>query len=111
MIHRVCIIGAGTMGSGIAQVTAEHSFETVLTDINEELVRRGMETVTGFLMRKVDKGKLPRDEFERIKARLEGETDMAKGVSEADMVIEAAFENLELKQKISDGWTAYVRQT
>jgi len=97
---QLSVIGAGTMGAGIAQIALEAGHRVNLVDTRKEFVDRGVATVRGFLERKVAKGKLTQEECEQILSRLHGFTDMEKGVAGAVMVVEAVFESLELKQEI-----------
>jgi len=100
MIQKLCVIGAGTMGSGIAQTAVEHGMDVTLIDTKEAFVNRGLNTVNGFLQKKVEKGKLSSEEFASIQQRLRGITNLSKAVQNADMVIEAVFEDLAIKQKV-----------
>jgi 3-hydroxybutyryl-CoA dehydrogenase len=100
MIQNLCVIGAGTMGSGIAQTAVEHGMDVTLIDTKEAFVNRGLNTVNGFLQKKVEKGKLSSEEFASIQQRLRGITNLSKAVQNADMVIEAVFEDLAIKQKV-----------
>lgn len=97
---QLSVIGAGTMGAGIAQIALEAGHRVNLVDAQKEFVDRGVATVRGFLERKVAKGKLTQEECEQVLSRLHGFTDMEKGVAGAVMVVEAVFESLELKQEI-----------
>ena len=97
---QLSVIGAGTMGAGIAQIALEAGHRVNLVDTQKEFVDRGVATVRGFLERKVAKGKLTQEECEQVLSRLDGFTDMEKGVAGAVMVVEAVFESLELKQEI-----------
>ncbi len=97
---QLSVIGAGTMGAGIAQIALEAGLRVNLVDTRKEFVDRGVATVRGFLERKVAKGKLTQEECEQVLSRLHGFTDMEKGVAGAVMVVEAVFESLELKQEI-----------
>jgi 3-hydroxybutyryl-CoA dehydrogenase len=100
MIKRLCVVGAGTMGAGIAQVAAEHGIGTVICDLDQTLVERGIQTVRGFVGRKLDKGKITQEEYDAIVGRLAGTVDAAEAVDGADMAIEAVFESMPLKQQI-----------
>ncbi len=100
MIKKLCVIGAGTMGAGIAQVAVESGIETVLRDVNDEFVARGLKTVRTFVGKKLEKGKIDQAQHDAILARLKGSTDPKEAAAGVDMVIEAVFENMELKQKI-----------
>jgi 3-hydroxybutyryl-CoA dehydrogenase len=99
MIEIVGVIGAGTMGNGIAQVCAAAGLQVVMTDISEAAVQRGLATVGSSLERLVKKEKMSAADREAALGRIIGTTDRAK-LSACDLVIEAATENEELKLKI-----------
>jgi 3-hydroxybutyryl-CoA dehydrogenase len=100
MIKKLCVIGAGTMGAGIAQVAVENGIETVLRDVNDEFVQRGLNTVKTFVGKKLEKGKIDQAQYDAIMGRLKGSTDPKEAAAGVDMVIEAVFESMDLKQKI-----------
>jgi 3-hydroxybutyryl-CoA dehydrogenase len=99
MIEVVGVIGAGTMGNGIAQVCAAAGLQVVMTDISEAAVQRGLATVGSSLERLVKKERMSTADREAALGRIVGTTDRAK-LSACDLVIEAATENEELKLKI-----------
>ena len=99
MIQSVGIIGAGTMGNGIAQICAAAGLSVVMVDISDAAVSRGVATVGGSLERLVKKEKMSAADREATLKRITGTTDRAKLV-DCDLVIEAATENEELKVKI-----------
>jgi 3-hydroxybutyryl-CoA dehydrogenase len=99
MVEIVGVIGAGTMGNGIAQVCAAAGLQVVMTDISEAAVQRGLATVGSSLERLVKKEKMSAADREAALGRIIGTTDRAK-LSACDLVIEAATENEELKLKI-----------
>ncbi|WP_375159294.1 3-hydroxybutyryl-CoA dehydrogenase [Bradyrhizobium sp. RDT46] len=99
MIQTVGIIGAGTMGNGIAQVCAAAGLSVVMVDISDAAVNRGLSTVGGSLERLVKKEKMSAADRDATLKRITGTTDRAK-LSDCDLVIEAATENEELKVKI-----------
>lgn len=98
-IEKVMVIGAGQMGSGIAQVCAQAGFTVILNDVKDEFFERGFATITKNLARDVEKGRKTEEEKSQILARITKSTsiDDAKHV---DIVIEAAVENMEIKQSI-----------
>jgi 3-hydroxybutyryl-CoA dehydrogenase len=98
-IRTIGIIGAGTMGSGIAQVCAVAALDVILIDLNDPLVEKGVATVARNLDRLVDKGKLSAADKEAALARIKRSTSY-DALAQADIVIEAATEDLELKQTI-----------
>ncbi|MDE5442380.1 3-hydroxybutyryl-CoA dehydrogenase [Bradyrhizobium sp. CSA207] len=99
MIQTVGIIGAGTMGNGIAQICAAAGLSVVMVDISDAAVGRGIATVGGSLERLVKKEKMSAADREATLKRITGTTDRAK-LADCDLVIEAATENEELKVKI-----------
>ncbi|MBP2303378.1 3-hydroxybutyryl-CoA dehydrogenase [Azospirillum picis] len=98
-IETVGVIGAGTMGNGIAQVCAIAGLTVVMTDISEEAVQRGLSTVGGSLDRLVKKEKMTAADREAALGRITATTDKSK-LATCDLVIEAATENEDLKVKI-----------
>ena len=99
MIETVGIIGAGTMGNGIAQVCAAAGVPIVMVDISEQAVARGLATVGSSLDRLVKKDKMTAADNDKALSLITGTTDKAK-LASCDLVIEAATENEELKLKI-----------
>ena len=99
MIEIVGVIGAGTMGNGIAQICAAAGLQVVMTDISDAAVQRGLATVGSSLERLVKKEKMSAADREAALGRILGTTDKAK-LANCDLVIEAATENEELKLKI-----------
>jgi 3-hydroxybutyryl-CoA dehydrogenase len=99
MIDIVGVIGAGTMGNGIAQVCAGAGLQVVMTDISDAAVQRGLSTVGGSLERLVKKEKMSAADREAAMGRILGTTDKTK-LANCDLVIEAATENEDLKLKI-----------
>ncbi len=98
-IKTVGVIGAGTMGNGIAQIAAESGYNVIMRDIEEAFVERGMKAISKNLSRAVDKGKKSADEAKEIEGRIKGTVNVAD-LAEADFVIEAAVEKMELKKII-----------
>ncbi|MGD6966533.1 3-hydroxybutyryl-CoA dehydrogenase [Rossellomorea vietnamensis] len=98
-IKKVMVVGAGQMGSGIAQVCAQAGFKIKLNDLKEELVQRGMGVITKNLSRSVEKGRMTEEEKDKVLANLTQSTDL-NDAGDVDLVIEAAVENMEIKTKI-----------
>jgi 3-hydroxybutyryl-CoA dehydrogenase len=98
-IRKVGVVGLGTMGAGIAQVSVQSGFETVGREISADLGERGRATVERYLTRGVEKGRLSQDERDAALARLTLTTELS-GLADCDLVIEAALEELELKREI-----------
>ncbi|RLC94135.1 MAG: 3-hydroxybutyryl-CoA dehydrogenase [Chloroflexi bacterium] len=99
-IKRVCVVGAGTMGSGIAQTVAQSGYETAMVDVKDELLDRGMSTIKGNLARLVKKETMTQAQVDEIVARIQTTTDLKQAAKDADYVIEAVFEKAEVKQPV-----------
>jgi len=98
-IKKVFVIGAGTMGNGIAQVSAQAGYDVIMSDIKDEFIKKGMDAISKSLDRSVKKGTMQESEKAAIIARIKTTTDN-KDAKDADLVIEAAPEILELKKSI-----------
>lgn len=96
---RLAVIGAGLMGSGIAQVSAQAGYEVVLRDITDEAVTRGKDGIRASYERFVAKGRLAADEAEAALDRITTTTDL-DAAADADIVVEAVFEKIDVKQDI-----------
>ena len=99
LIKTVAVLGAGTMGNGIAHVFARAGYNVILRDVQESFLQRGMETIGKNLDREVKKGKLAEAEKPQVLARLKPVTDFA-AVAAADFVVEAVPEKLEIKRAV-----------
>ncbi|MCS6804952.1 MAG: 3-hydroxybutyryl-CoA dehydrogenase [Acidobacteriota bacterium] len=97
-IKTVGVIGAGLMGSGIAQVTATAGYKTIVRELTDELVEKGLSRITQSLTQLVEKGKMSTDQQQAIEARLQGTTD-DEPLAECDLIIEAIIEQLPEKIK------------
>jgi len=97
MTNKIAVIGAGLMGSGIAQVSAAAGYEVVLRDVSDAATARGLAGITASYEKFVSKGKLAQADAEAALARISTTTDLA-AVADADVVVEAVFEDLEVKQ-------------
>lgn len=98
-IKKIMVVGAGQMGSGIAQVAAQAGFETVLHDLNLDIVNKGLETIKKSLAKFVEKGKITEAEKNEILERIKP-SDNLKNAADCDLVIEAVVEKMEVKAKI-----------
>ncbi|MCC9005034.1 3-hydroxybutyryl-CoA dehydrogenase [Pseudomonas putida] len=98
-IEQIAVIGAGTMGNGIAQVCAVAGYQVLLVDVSDAALERGVATLSKNLERQVSKGTLDADKAAAAKTRVRTSTDYAQ-LSSAQLVIEAATESLQLKQRI-----------
>ncbi|RAZ69489.1 3-hydroxybutyryl-CoA dehydrogenase [Planococcus maitriensis] len=98
-IQNVMVIGAGQMGSGIAQVCAQAGFNVKLNDMKQEAYDRGIANITKNLSRNVEKGRMTEDEKSQVLERIQSSLDL-KDAHDVDIVIEAAVENMEIKSTI-----------
>lgn len=105
-IRKVAVLGAGTMGHGIAQVAAMAGYETTLYDLDEARVSAGLEKVTANLDKGVARGKVTAEQKAETLAKLAGATDLAAAVGAADLVFEAVPEVLSLKTALAAEVTA-----
>lgn len=99
MVEKVMVVGAGQMGSGIAQVCAQAGYQVYLNDVKREFVERGFNVINKNLSRQVEKGRMTEEEKQEVTARLTLSTDL-NDASLVDLVIEAAVENMEIKANI-----------
>lgn len=99
-MKQISVIGAGTMGNGIAHVFAQTGFVVTLIDVNAAQLEKAVATISKNLDRQVAKGTLTEEQKATTLANLTIQTDVAIGVSQADLVVEAATENIDLKIKI-----------
>lgn len=98
-IKKVGVVGCGLMGSGIAQVCAQSGYHVVVSEINDELLNKGLALIGTSLTKSVDKGRLSQENKDAILARIKGTTN-TNDFSNCDLAIEAAIENMDLKKKI-----------
>jgi len=98
-IQNVMVIGAGQMGSGIAQVCAQAGFNVKLNDMKQEAYERGIANITKNLSRNVEKGRMTEDEKSQVLGHIQSSLDL-KDAHDVDIVIEAAVENMEIKSTI-----------
>lgn len=99
-LGRVAVLGAGTMGHGIAQVAAMAGCDVVLYDVDEGAIARGVERLRENLEKGVERGKVTEEERHAALGRITTSADLAAAVSAADLVIEAAPESMALKERI-----------
>jgi 3-hydroxybutyryl-CoA dehydrogenase len=99
-ISKIAVIGAGTMGHGIAQVAAQAGFDVVLEDVSEDFVSRGLARIQDNLKKGVERGKVTEDDMRSAISRIRISTDVEEAVSAADLVIEAVVEKLDAKREL-----------
>lgn len=98
-MNKICVIGAGTMGAGIAQVLIQKGYEVVLRDLNQEFIDKGIKGIAKNFDKSIQKGKMTEAEKENALGLLKGST-VLEDMADCDLVIEAATENMEIKKKI-----------
>jgi len=98
-IKKVGVVGCGAMGAGIAQLCAQSGYQVVVSEINDELLNKGLASIDKVLARSVEKGRISQQDKDATLARIKGTTN-TKDFSDCDLMIEAAIENMELKKKI-----------
>ncbi len=98
-IKKVGVVGCGLMGSGITQVCAQSGYQVVVSEVNDELLNKGLASINSFLTRNVKKGRLSQAEKEATLARIKGTTN-TKDFGDCDLIIEATIEDMDVKRKI-----------
>ena len=99
-IKKICVLGAGLMGAGIAQVCAEAGFEVSMRDIEARFVQGGLNIIKKNYDRGISKGKMTKEQAESLLSRVNGTVDIVEAVKGAEVVIEAVIENMELKKEV-----------
>ncbi|MEK3937122.1 3-hydroxyacyl-CoA dehydrogenase family protein [Sporosarcina sp. FSL W7-1349] len=98
-IQTIGVVGAGSMGSGIANLAALNGFNVILRDIEDRFLDNGMKRIAGFMQKSVERGKMTEDEKEATLGRIRTTTNM-EDFKDADLVIEAVIENMDLKKEV-----------
>jgi len=99
-IRKICVLGAGLMGSGIAQVSAEAGYEVSMRDIEDRFVQGGLNIIKKNYERAIGKGKMTKEQAESILSKVKGTLELAEAVKGAQIVIEAVIENMDLKKQV-----------
>ncbi len=99
-IKKICVLGAGLMGSGIAQVSAEAGYEVFMRDIEDRFVQGGLSIIKKNYERAIGKGKMTQEQADAFLSRVKGTLDLGEGVKGAQVVIEAVIENMDLKKQV-----------
>jgi 3-hydroxybutyryl-CoA dehydrogenase len=100
MIQNVAVIGAGTMGNGIAHLFAQNGFSVRLIDVNEKQLEKAIQTISKNLDRQISKGTVTEEQKKNTLGNIQTQNELSKGVKDCQLIIEAATENVELKLKI-----------
>ena len=98
-MKKICVLGAGTMGSGIAQAFAAKGYEVIVRDIKDEFVQKGLGMIEKNIKKLATKGKITEEQAEEILSRVSGTTELSL-LDDVDLIIEAAVENMEIKKQI-----------
>lgn len=98
-IKTIGVVGAGTMGNGIAQVAAMAGFDVVMSDIEDRFVQNGLKNVDKFLGKSVEKGKMTADDKNAVMGRIKGTTNV-EDMKDADLVVEVVLEVMDVKKKV-----------
>ncbi len=99
-IKKVCVLGAGLMGNGIAQVCAQAGYEVTLRDIEQKFIDGGMNTIKKNLGRDVEKGKMTPDQMNAILSRIKPMLNLKEAAAGADIVVEVVIEVMDVKKKV-----------
>ena len=99
-IKKICVLGAGLMGAGIAQTAAQAGFDVSIRDMEDHFVENGMAAIKSNLDRAVSKGKMDKKDADTVMGRIKGTTDLKEAAGDADMVIEAIIEVMEVKKQV-----------
>src|ERR1035441_2746277 len=99
-MNKISVIGAGTMGNGIAHVFAQKGYQVSLVDVSQDALNKGLSAISKNLDRMVVKEKITVEEKEKTLSNIRGYNELEAGVKDADLVIEAATENVTIKLNI-----------
>ena len=99
-VKKICVMGAGLMGNGIAQTCAQAGYKVAMRDIEDRFVQGGLNNIKKNLSRAVSKDKMTQEQMDAILNNIHGTTDLKEAVEDADVVIEAIIENRDLKRKV-----------
>lgn len=98
-MEKICVLGAGTMGSGIAQAFAANGYEVLIRDIKDEFVDKGLAAIKSGLEKRVANAKMTKEDMEQLLSRISGTVDLNLA-ADCDLIIEAAVENMKIKKQI-----------
>jgi 3-hydroxybutyryl-CoA dehydrogenase len=99
-IKKICVLGAGLMGAGIAQTAAQAGFKVSIRDMEDRFVENGMASIQSNLDRSVSKGRMDKDEAQKVMGQITGTTDLREAAHDADMIIEAIIEVMDIKKQV-----------
>jgi len=99
VVKTIGVVGAGTMGNGIAQVAATAGYNVIMSDVEDRFVQNGIKSVDKFLAKSVEKGKMAADDKNAIMGRIKGTTKI-EDMKDADLVVEVILEKMDLKKQV-----------
>jgi 3-hydroxybutyryl-CoA dehydrogenase len=99
-VKKICVLGAGLMGSGIAQVFAEAGYEVSMRDIEDRFVQGGLNIIKKNYERAISKGKMTKEQADGFLSKVKGVVELASAVRGADVIVEAVVENMDLKKQV-----------
>jgi enoyl-CoA hydratase/3-hydroxyacyl-CoA dehydrogenase len=99
-IKHILVIGAGTMGSGVTQCAAQSGYKVTMMDTTQDFVQRGMDKINRTLEKGIAKGKVSQEKADRVRSNISTTTDYTEAAKDADVVIEAVFEEMSIKEEI-----------
>lgn len=99
-IKKICVLGAGLMGNGIAQVCAQAGYEVSMRDIEQRFIDSGMNTIRKNLIREVEKGGKKQDYMDAVLAKIKPTLDLKEAAHDADVVVEVVIEVMDVKKKV-----------
>jgi enoyl-CoA hydratase/3-hydroxyacyl-CoA dehydrogenase len=99
-IKHILVIGSGTMGAGVAQCAAQSGYKVTMMDTTDEYVQRGMDKINKTLNKGIEKGKVTEEKAEKIRSLISTSTDYTDAAKDAELVIEAVFEEMSVKEEI-----------
>jgi enoyl-CoA hydratase/3-hydroxyacyl-CoA dehydrogenase len=99
-INKILVIGAGTMGAGVTQCAAQSGYQVTMMDTTDEFVQRGMDKINKTLQKGIEKGKVTEEKAEKVRSLISTTTDYTEAAKDADLVIEAVFEEMSIKEEI-----------
>ncbi len=110
-IRKICVLGAGLMGNGIAQICAQAGYEVTMRDIEQRFIDNGMNSIRKNMQRDVEKGRKNQDEMNAILNRIKPTLDMKEAAQNADIVVEVVIEVMEVKKKVYSELEQIVKPT
>jgi len=98
--NKICVLGAGLMGNGIAQICAQAGLEVTMRDIEQKFIDGGMNTIKKNLSRDMEKGKITKEQMDTTLARIKPTLDLKEAAGNADIVVEVVIEVMDVKKKV-----------